>query len=395
MRKAVITLVTLFAFHGIGLSQTVQKMIDNVTFRPIYGTYSQYATNLNSLKIKSPFLEEINLRTETDQNNLARQEFALRTIFNAWGLSKVYQKQKDLLLQKLDIDREEQMQKDMFTVYNDALKMNFLMVKDSLLARQNIFNQKKLEHLIRIIGTGADVNAKEVLRLEEDIYKSNSDRALIGESLKSYHSKYGLDKVSMTLFSIEEIERKVKILSIDASKSFENRKATLELEENSLSYDLQRKDARRVLDYAQLRYSRRDNLLFQDEFSLGLGLRLPYKGSLSVDKSSFMIEKQEIDHKLNLSQIDDLTTLAEMKRKFNSNIEKIKYFEKAQENIFGSLNSTHPNVAEEISYFKEDLKLNTEIKLISLREELWLLYLEMLQITEQISPVSKEVLGTD
>ncbi|MBK8109637.1 MAG: hypothetical protein IPK46_04480 [Saprospiraceae bacterium] len=72
----------------------------------------------------------------------------------------------------------------------------------------------------------------------------------------------------------------------------------------------------KILDFAQLRYSKRDNLLFQDEFSIGVGLRLPYKGTQKRQSNEFRLDLLKIQQERVLQQEEKINAFTNELHRF-------------------------------------------------------------------------------
>jgi hypothetical protein len=378
-------LTMIFISASTCYGQNIQVLIDSVKRQTIFDRYEEYKSNITSIKFNSPFVDEVNLRTETDQNNLARQEFALRVIFNGVGISKIYKQQKEIYLQRNQIEREEKLQDQLFGLYSDLIDANFMMRRRRLFDDQKVFSENRLQHYIRIIGTGASVSAKDVLKVEEEIYKSTLERGQIDKKLSGLQAKYGTSfKNLLDLWSIDELLTKVEKIVIVKNQSFDYRKALLDQDDTKVDFRIRSRNDHRILDYAQIRYSKRDNLLFEDEFSLGLGLRLPYKGSLRREKDRVLLDNYDFIRSTEINHVDRLQEFNELKEKFMLLVGQIRFYNRTNDQVFKTLNSAHPDNAEEVFYFKEDLRIGSSFKVLEIEQELWHKYLEILKVAEQL-----------
>jgi hypothetical protein len=378
-------LTMIFISASTCYGQNIQVLIDSVKRQTIFDRYEEYKSNITSIKFNSPFIDEVNLRTETDQNNLARQEFALRVIFNGVGISKIYKQQKEIYLQRNQIEREEKLQDQLFGLYSDLIDANFMMRRRRLFDDQKVFSENRLQHYIRIIGTGASVSAKDVLKVEEEIYKSTLERGQIDKKLSGLQAKYGTSfKNLLDLWSIDELLTKVEKIVIVKNQSFDYRKALLDQDDTKVDFRIRSRNDHRILDYAQIRYSKRDNLLFEDEFSLGLGLRLPYKGSLRREKDRVLLDNYDFIRSTEINHVDRLQEFNELKEKFMLLVGQIRFYNRTNDQVFKTLNSAHPDNAEEVFYFKEDLRIGSSFKVLEIEQELWHKYLEILKVAEQL-----------
>ena len=105
-----------------------------------YLSFDQYDQKVSALRFSLPVLDELNFRTETDQFNLSRQEYALRLMFNGWGAGSAYAKEKKWLQHKIRSSQQRYGSDLLMQRYEDLCELYFfeqqlpLYLSDSLLA---------------------------------------------------------------------------------------------------------------------------------------------------------------------------------------------------------------------------------------------------------------------
>lgn len=382
-------LMLLFCFIGIQVkicAQSVQQILDNHFEKTgINKSHSTYMNGIDDIRFRYPFIEEINLRTESDQNNLARQEYALRFMFNNFGLGKTFKKEANILKQKISIELDKIEQELLFDLYNDLIKLNFYKLEDSLNIKRIEQDETSINYLISLIQSGTSVNAKDILRLESDIFENKNNAAIIRKNADDILKKWNLTSfvfpVKMGENEIYSIVHNIDVASLQPMSNLGN---FLDQELDNIDYYLNKKEDRTVLDFLQLRYSKRDNLLFQDEFSIGLGLRLPYKGSHAKTKARYKSSLLENSFKNNIDKVNFELEIKEKIEEFDEIYNELNYIKKQQLDRFNILNTGHIDNINALESFKNDLKLAYAEKTLELTRKLWLSYIEILYKSERL-----------
>jgi hypothetical protein len=371
--------LVIFTLVSTSAQTSIFEVVNKVNDDPGLRSYDRILDGMNKLDYRIPFLEEINFRTESDQNNLSRQEYTLRTVFNGLGLTKVYNREKSIYLQQKILERNTKWQSLLYKTYNSIIDVYYLTKKDSLATIRYALNRKRLDHFIEIVSSGTPINAKEILRLEEDNYRSlsnrNEDSILINEHL-AFLKTSDIDVRNWR--PISEIKTIVEKLDMTTLGQSQLDKLKFDFEKSRIKYQLSRKEDQRIIDYAQLRYSKRDNLLFQDEFSIGLGVRLPYKGSAMKSRNEFITNQYEYELKSVVAASEVVQEVSKLKLDFNKIVNEIAYYQSSQSRIFTILNEKHIENSVEIEYFKTDFSLTTNEKINELAHKAWNIYLEIL-----------------
>lgn len=388
------TLFFYIAIHSIsilnGYSQTyssIKEVIQSVNNDIVLKVYDTHIIDLYKEKFKVPVVEEINFRTETDRNNFERQEFALRTMFNGFNESKYFSEEKNIIISEKLFEKKKYINNVLFEKYKSLIKLKSIKEYLPLYEELKKIYTMRLAHIVRLVSVGESVQAKDILNLEEDIYKMKVEikEAITSDKKERHLLKLNDNFVFPEYTSIEKLLNRMDTLMVNHSEVFDEKYLT-EKSKNINKYNQERASDKRILDYLQLRYSRRDNLLFQDEFSLGVGLRLPYSGVLSKSKARLSVSQKEAD----LDYAKDKQVLSDNNLKIKSEVwaifDEILFYKTSTQNIFQTLNENHQANIEELNYMKSELKFSTELKLIELEEKLFLKFLEFLHLNLLLDP---------
>lgn len=349
--------------------------------------YDSYINGVSGIKFKIPIVEEINLRTETDQFDFGRQEYAVRTMFNGLNESKYYKQEKSALTDLKQIERTEMEKTLLYTRYKDIISLKFNMERLPLIDSLTNQYNTRLSQLIKAIAKGDFIDPKDVLKIEENIYDLNQKRKVALIAIAESRSKLAIESNGNIMFddwiTIESIEKMLPSLSYKLP-STTDQKYSLSSFRNQSKYLLESANDKRILDYAQLRYSKRDNLLFQDEFSIGVGLRLPYRGSNVKSKNDYLVKEQEIQFEKSTKTVEGQKDFEQDMSAIRALIDESKYYSVTNEAIFKTLNDNHIETSLAIVNAKKMISLANREKQVELEEKITSYFINLIKDTDKI-----------
>jgi hypothetical protein len=287
---------------------------------PVVLFQQQHIDFISGTKHDLPFAEQLSLRTETENFELARQEYLLRlsvngrneirsqSQLNAATMSAVEMHEKVVLHAAL-YDRYQAIAAHRYMQKQLAWQKDLLPVYDD-----KIFVLKKLSSL-------NDIEIEDLIESEFDYDKLISDTLQTSTKLESIQSsiqalfpeindEWQLDTLGFISFAgIENVLNRLEL-----SPSF-NPKALEKQSEISIiesEYMLEKAESSQVLDFLQLRYRNRPDDLLPQELSLGAAFNIPFKGSSVPETGELLIEKNngEIELKLYINNLTEMIAAA-------------------------------------------------------------------------------------
>jgi hypothetical protein len=246
----------------------------------------------------------------------SRQEFLFRTSFNSFRQKKA----DGAVLLHL----AERKKREFLTQQNDLVNQRYFLTLEAIkkqlelnhkLKRENYF--LKLEKTYEAyIQSGESFDLADYLKNHEDLQSIRMSVLISKQELSSILFNLGFpDQDSIDtkdLISVQNMsdiidnvninnKRHPDFLELDAKNSFLDAR----LHSDKV------KDGK-ILDFAQLRYSVRDDLLLENRFSVGVGLNFPWKGSSRTKYSDIVIDKLETNYEKenkNAQMTEKLTAL--------------------------------------------------------------------------------------
>jgi hypothetical protein len=389
IQPSLVSFGIILFLRTLGLAQTYTTADLLLVYKKdaVLPLYDSYINGISNVKFKIPIVEEINLRTETDQFDFGRQEYAVRTMFNGLNESKYYKQEKTALTDLKQIERTEMEKTLLYTRYKDIISLKFNMERLPLI--DSLTNQytTRLSQLIKAIAKGDFIDPKDVLKIEENIYDLNQKRKVALIAIAESKSKLAIETTGKITFddwiTTDRIEKILPSLSYKLAATTDQ-KYTLSSFRNQSKYQLESANDKRVIDYAQLRYSRRDNLLFQDEFSIGVGLRLPYRGSNVKSKNDFLVKEQEIQFEKSTKTVEGQKDFEQDMITIKALIDEAKFYSVTNENIFKTLNENHIETSLAIVNAKKMISLANREKQLELEEKITSYFINLIKDTDRI-----------
>lgn len=273
-----IYILILFIFHVFYLkgqkTHTVQQLLGSSGIdenNPIHSL-------LQEAQNKSNAVEKLEFRTETNQWDLNRQEYTFRTSLRGKEEISTEKKIWNIWDEMIAIEDYQYYIEDLHALYQNIISV--------------IFTSEKLDVYAQLLAVLEDKNAvfKEKARMGGapkpiDVLKNQSDEIeLKSRILRSKQQLIGYkstleigekDVIDDTeLLPVEELH--VSLLeNILLTNDLESKIQELKVEKSVLELKKEEAEAKRILDFVQLKYSDRPSYSPGDQISIGVGIVLP------------------------------------------------------------------------------------------------------------------------
>lgn len=246
-----------------------------------------FINDLKSTPYKLPFVEKINIQTETDRYEWQRQQYQTRVSFNGWAEMKQEKK-----WQQANINVEET---DKNVLFQDVLLDRYALLIDyrSALKAVNLYQKiylvfaDKRDVLQKMAKLSTNFNIEDLIKAEENAYQyqqkitqtEGAIRAMQQFSQRLFDSKDAVQLDTTNWLPLSKMRDFVANLP-----KFGTNNALLSQQEAKIdlaqaNYDVEKAGTKKVIDYAQLKYGARQKEALQTELSVGLGFVIPYRGS--------------------------------------------------------------------------------------------------------------------
>ncbi len=286
-----LTLMLLITYTSNGQSvissyQLLAGQIDSTLIQSLQNSQA-YLANTNQ---DMPLINKLEFRSETDELNIARQEYVFRMSFNGKksreAQTQVTKSQSRLYGLKEQLLEEDQMieRYELITDWHYAQEeLIGLMDKKILLEDKKTVYQKML-------NSSFDFNIEKLLKVEESLQEIERNvlqlkykKSFIIQQLlptQDVESQLRLDSSKwISLGKMEELLEEIILLK---NPTLDQMIQEEEVNFAQIEYNVEKAEGKKILDFLQAKYAGRDKLGFEKEWSLGIGINIPTKSSTRV-----------------------------------------------------------------------------------------------------------------
>ena len=358
--------------------------------------------NLHQLEVLSldpitfPWIEEIDLRTETRDFDLDQQEVTLRI---SPSTPKIRRAQAALMAHYgsvPDEDKADQYSEVVLNLYGDWLSLYFIEKQLAITDSLSIILGDRKKILERQLGR-LDIDLAELVELETDKNDLRQSSFELELERNILIERYGLANEALSfkeLISLKEIKDNaiVEVLSSNPNAVALDKK---NWQRDGIEKEIALEEAERkqLFDFLQFRYRGPDEDLFREKFSVGLGLTLRNSGNRKLKVASLIQEKRLLDKAVSLDADKQQARLTEILSELNYEIEKAEHFFKLKgeenknlaelESLIKSKVGFNPQVVLRIN----EHKLKENLKGLEYLEDIYFEYLKYLSAKGQLSTV--------
>lgn len=290
----------------LSAQRTTSELLASVHGDPGLRAWQDLAARYRASQATLPWLEEVQLRGRSRRFATMRHDVILRTSFNS-PVERSAEKDKHLAQTDLTALKAEE-------VRQTLLKQRYMAILETIhLVRQHAFAHARLHHhqtldtlYLLTLAAGQSADLSRFLRNKEEIIQARltlerlaaqRDGQLAALHLSREDSIVTRDLVSPSTMrslvegTIPRFDRTLEALDHAASLRF-------------LSAGKAAQSARdhRILDFLEARYTIRNDLFFEDRFTIGVGLTAPWRGSSRIKIQKLVLDQEEIKADLVVSQ---------------------------------------------------------------------------------------------
>lgn len=347
---------------------------------------------MESFDDKLPILEKIDARTEFDRLLTSRQEFMLRTSFNSLRQRKAeYQKHQsslqlystkaitrtnEILAKRVEnildwVETKEQM--DLQEKYN-----NYLLEKEALIRN--------------ILAAGEAIDLEDLISIKEQILENQLKSNTL--ELKRKNNCESLKINEGTIINLDQWPSVSQILSIvnGLTPVIEKHPDIIELdaEYTYLNMDLQTEKAKsqKIVDFAQAKFTVRDDLLLRNRFSIGMGFTIPWTGSYRIKKQENLIKQEDVTNKSAIRKIEIQTEFETLKSEINSEAQSYQLWQNlSSDSTLIMLKNKIVNSGRMDPIKILELKKSTldiETKILEHQQAIYRLYIKLLEVSGKL-----------
>lgn len=390
IKKVVFTYIFLSFFFAPLYGQKEISITDFIEKTSLYKKQKTDSLNtrLGSIDLNTPLIKGIQIRTETDNFQLNNQEYVIRVSPNSFKTMKNEKKAFINEIEQLKIESEINNIKDLkercflvikYIFTNDLIKLHKKQ-QSSLKNQLKFLNQKIYDFNFEIEDV---IDAEEdIQKIELILFNLKKQKHNLNKALKQY-----LKLEDEIVFTSDDFIKPEQIIDLPTNIDKNNQnslqllqfKAQLNQLENE--YKANKYESKQVLDYAQIKYSGKNNSLFRESFSIGIGVNLPFTGVTKKQKQLFLYDKIKITNKYNLLKEDLFKNKEKLTNEFKSSkLNYIMLLKQLEESNIPSLLATYKKIKgfSPLKILKlENLINNRNIKTVEAKQKLYEAYVNL------------------
>lgn len=257
----------------------------------------KYFSDLLAARARWPWVDKFEFRTENERLLVNRQDFLFRTSFLGFSRRKFEFLRHNALVETKIADHRQDKYQENYKRFQFVIEMMEKQAKVDLGKARISFHQR-LDSLYRIqLAAGGEIDLRDFLRNRESWMDSEKRSQEAQMYLQSMFGNEGFDPNESvdirTPLSLETIMQQLEVLFVDENAHPDIFELNAEARYLDSEWNNEKAKDRKVLDFAQIRYVTRDDLLLENRFSIGVGINIPWSGASRLRYESIRVKQQE------------------------------------------------------------------------------------------------------
>lgn len=364
-----------------------QSVIDGPSFISKCMAETQSIHSNKDGTISLPWIEDIQLRTETRDFDIARQEYTLRFTPASRARRQAQKEYYKNLVQSPNFDQAKLNETLIEQAYYDWITLYLLEEQiQTLQKKQTILKDKK--SLLDYYSSTYAVDPQKIIKsitsqndLEINLRKLKNTYA----DLKSKHGILENQLDFSTLLNTSQITTKLGLSEIN-KQDITALKNEYELALIQKEINLEKSENSQLLDFAQLKYQGPYTNPYQEKISIGLGLQFPNSGKQTLKIKELELKASEITADIQMNRNSQKSELLAIKTQLYRALDQYDYIEKVHQEERKELKVIADQISKKEGYNPmtlleiEERHLTNLYYHIAKKEEIFRLYLEYLSV---------------
>jgi tetratricopeptide (TPR) repeat protein len=315
VRSITILLFVLIGGHALAAQDTL-AVADWLEQRA--GALRAIATN-GGADFRPGWVEEIEIRTETDEFDLDRQEYLVRLSPSTPRIRRAQARLMDITRQELNIDQRDFQAEITQYVLEELFEIDRLQKALALQEQLLIVLQDEQTFITNSVGEKG-YNLKDLIQVEEAIAKLQRVIQTNRAQLATLTEEEALPATDQ-LLSVPALAARL-LRTTWAGRSGRVVNDQLNMAQVDAEVALEKAEQYRFIDFLQLRYNGPHDDLLQERVSVSLGVELPTSASRKLKLEELSVEKlileQKITHRRTLDSLQVANRLKTLQKQINN-----------------------------------------------------------------------------
>lgn len=345
-------------------------------------------------KVSFPWIDKYELRTETDDFDVNKQEYTLRLSPNSPKIRKAQKALYDELANAPDFEGQEIYCDLLLSLHVDWLSLFIIAENKTLLDEKAVILQDKQTLFERMAGT-FELDPAKLLRLQTEKNDVEIDINELNLEWDYLLDKYGLQDQVLDFGDFVTIETLSAYLSNTASPA-ERESDLIDLETEHKKQllikemEMESAERNRLVDFVQLRYSGPHSNNLEERLSIGVGFQLSTSGKQKLKIQELRIKQEELNLKAERATREKLEKLSTIEKELQNDLKAFFHFQQVTEEERAQLQDLSNKIAQKegssplLLLDIAERNLVMQIKSLKRKEELLRDYLKYLHQSEKM-----------
>lgn len=350
---------------------------------------------LNTQSYEVPFIDKLEVRTRTEKNDLEQQQYQIRLSPTGRKERRAYRQFHQSTIAYETTEKQAILQEELINRYNLLIDWWDFLGSISLLQQQQlviedriiVLKQQALMEEFQIVSL---IDAENALHeVQQNILKKQLRQQRLEKAIqRDLNLSTSLTIDTSNWLSFINLKKAVNILTtMNASHTkLVQRQSELELIKSEENLESARN--KKWLDFVEARYQNDPKDPFSEEFSIGLGIEIPFKNQALLDLNELGLERLEVQNELILIKEELTNGIIEIQEKleliFQQHALITQQIQDSQAQFSFDQFKTTTNI-DPLALLKiQEGLLKRQSSLQKLEAEAYELYVEMLELTGKV-----------
>lgn len=368
------------------LAMYSQEIINEHRFLEISLSLLDQQASSSIEEIDLPWVESIQLRTETRDMDFGKQEYTLRVSPNTISKRNAQKQYIKSMQQGMDWDKEKVKQEQIQQVYEDWLSLYLIdkqlnlheEMQQILVDKKTIINEQLNAYTAdyqRIIKMTTAVNDEKI-----KVIKLESQKKDITSDYNLANSQFDFSQ----LISVDNLASRVMIAEYQNNRISDQKR---EFEEKILlsEINLEETENKQIFDFAQIKYQGPNNNPLNEKISFGLGFQLSNSSKSKIKLKELQWKLDQLKNETDFDRIRKKAKVEYIKAKLLTHLEVYEQSRDIQEKERMELKSILQVAMQQEGFNPLDLldievrQLNNQYALLTQEQNIYTLYLDYLK----------------
>lgn len=302
---------------------SIQGILQSVKGDERMGMAISFQNSAKAHEFRLPYVESIDFRTDWDRMMSTRQRFRVRANLNGFLQNNAEIKRYNALvnIKTLKLVKEQK----------DFLAESYMQLLDAINVDKNrAISKELLQHYLlldnvyrKALASGTSVDIADYLKNKERILVYQSNCIALSQKRAFRYKCLKLDTSTVIetsdLISPEQMKAHLAVLEANSEHNIENKQLMAELDYLNAKTRLKKAENSKLIDYVQVGYTVREDLIAENKFTVSLGLTLPYKGTTRVALKELALNKSELLAESKISSLNLKDEYIQLMEEFETN----------------------------------------------------------------------------